>query len=325
MGEMSKKKAVILIGCIVGAVLFLLGLGYRAAEMRDKGNHIAHYPLLDVSINNPKTEEGILNFDPLRQNIKQYLDDLNIPHSFYFEYLPNGISIRDGEDQNTVAASLIKTPIVMDLYRLAELKKLDLRQTTTVQQSDIDSDPKYGDAGGLTESDISVGQTITYKQAAYLALHNSDNTAINIVKRVIGPLMSDDNDVVSSLDIAYTNTGSDPSSRVFNISARSYSSILKCLYYSCFLNPENSQEVLTNLIDSAGKDKLVAGLPAGIQIAHKIGSANNKQSDCGIVYQPKRPYLACVMFFPDQNTTAVDTSPYFQKISKMIPDYVVSK
>lgn len=321
---MWKKIGLVAVGGILGALL-LIGVGYRIAQLRDRDNHTMRYPLLDISVNNPKTEGNILNFDPLRHDIKQYLASLNTPHSFYFEYLPNGISIRDGEDKTTIAASLMKAPIVMDLYRLAENNKLDLRQTITIQPSDINTDPEYGNPQDLSTTDLAAGQTITYRQAAYLALHDSNNTAINIIKRTISPLVTDDNDVVFSLDISYTNTGSDPSTRIFQIGSRSYSSILKCLYFSCFLTPQDSQEVLTDLIGSAGQSELPAGVPQGVQVAHKIGSAQNRQSDCGIVYQPQRPYLVCVMFFPTQNTTAIDTSPYFQKLSKMISDYVISK
>jgi len=325
---MTKKRVLVGIGCVLGAFV-LVGIGLFAGISHNHNGALAEtknpFPLLDTSVNDNSVQQDIINFDPLRQNIKQYLASLNIPHSFYFEYLPNGVNIRDGEDQTTIAASLMKTPIVMDLYSLAEAKKLDLRQTTTIEQDDINNDPEYGNPAGLSPSDLTVGQTITYKQAAYLALHDSNNTAIDIVKRIINPLLTSDTDVVSSLDVAYTNTGSDPSTRVFQISARSYGSIMKCLYYSCFLNPKDSQEVLTDLIGSAGQNELAAGVPSGVQVAHKIGSAQNRQSDCGIVYQPKQPYLVCTMFFPGQQTTAIDTSPYFQKISKMISDYVISK
>lgn len=319
MKRLTKNRVLLVLICIVfGAAL--LGLGAAIALKIDKNNEKNPYPLLDAGVSNQNIKQGIINFDPLRKDVKQYLAGLNIPHSFYFEYLPNGVDIRDGENQTTVAASLLKTALVMDLYKLAEAKKLNLEDKITVQANDISNDNEYGDPSG-----IMAGQTLTYKQAAYLALHNSDNTAINLVKRAIEPVISDGNEVILNLDISYDVDSKDSSQRILQISARSYSSILKCLYYSCFLNPVDSQQILTNLIGSEGTDKLLAGLPSNIQVAHKIGSAGNKQSDCGIIYQPQKPYLVCLMFFPADNSSDGNTAPYFQKVSKMISDYITSK
>jgi beta-lactamase class A len=45
---------------------------------------------------------------------------------------------------------------------------------------------------------------------------------------------------------------------------------------------------------------LVAGVPAGIPVAHKFGETGQvggerQLHDCGIVYYPNSPYILCIM------------------------------
>ncbi|QQR52229.1 hypothetical protein IPG36_06735 [bacterium] len=81
------------------------------------------YPLLAkrILIDNPN--DAIVKFVPLRKEIERRFQELQVPFSFYFEYLPTGTSIRNGDDVALVGASLFKLPIVMDLYKAAELGK----------------------------------------------------------------------------------------------------------------------------------------------------------------------------------------------------------
>jgi len=113
-----------LLGYLVGFLVLaavIAGSITAGWKIADNHNYARHhmYPLLDPSVSNPNVHPEIINFDPLRQNLKQYLDGLDLSHSLYFEYLPNGANISNGADNQSEAASLLKVPIVMDLYRLS--------------------------------------------------------------------------------------------------------------------------------------------------------------------------------------------------------------
>lgn len=314
---MSKRVTLVLTGILLlGIGLFLGWFLFKTDEQASK------YPLLDPSVARPSVQQQQINFDPVRQQVKDYLKNLNTSYGLYFEYLPNGSNIRVDEDSVSVAASLMKTPVVMDLYKLAEKGIVNLEDTVMIEQSDINTDNEYGDPSGLM-----AGQTISLRNAARLALHNSDNTAINVVKKVVNPLVTSETDSIQSLDIAYTldETGSSSSelnNKVLKINARSYGSILKCLYYACFLNPADSQEILGYLVDSVGTDRLASAIPKNVAVAHKVGSAIKAQSDCGIIYVPAQPYLLCLMFWDFQDPTGKETTTYFNKVSKMLYDYI---
>jgi beta-lactamase class A len=84
------------------------------------------------------------------------------------------------------------------------------------------------------------------------------------------------------------------------ISTRRYASILRTLYTSSYLSPDDSEKILGWLAEAKFNDGLRAGVAAGVPIAHKFGVRDEdgkepELHDCGIVYFPKNPYILCVM------------------------------
>ncbi len=314
MGIISKKITLYIVLSVLLVTVGFIG-GKSSNNKLSSINKSTKYTLLDESVLITSDNLRIVNFDPLRQDIKSFLRNLGVSYSFYFEYLPNGVSIRDGEDNVTVAASLMKTPVVMDLYKLAEADMVNLEESYPLLESDISNDSEYGDTTGLLP-----GSSMTLRQAAQLALHNSDNTAVSFIKRLIAPIATPQEDAITALDITY-NISNDKESTVL-ISSRAYASILKCLYYSCFLSPAHSQELLQYLSGSAGKDRLMSGVSDKLQVAHKVGSGISAQSDCGIFYYPNKPYLICLMFYGYPDEKGKETLEFFKTISQKAYRYV---
>ena len=91
------------------------------------------------------------------------------------------------------------------------------------------------------------------------------------------------------------------------ITTKEISYFFRVLYNGTYLNQEFSDAALSLLNDSDYKNGLVAGVPSGVNVAHKFGQKtyysldNPKQvlkrelHDCGIIYHEKNPYLLCVM------------------------------
>ena len=263
-----------------------------------------------LEVENPN--DIIVNFSPLRTQAREYLNNTGLEHSFYFEYLPSGTSIRIGENTELAAASLMKIPIVMSLYRAEELGRLKLDEKATIAAGDLSSE-----SGELYKK--GAGYQITLQEAADLTLIHSDNTAINVIIDRLNQVIDPKDQALYFLDAEITVQ--DNSEVAVLISSRSYSSFLKCLYLSCYLERKHSQEILSKLTQTPFDDLLVAGVSdKDIVIAHKIGTfSKNVQSDCGIVYYPKRPYLVCLMIRGDET----QARPAFKEISKQIYDYIL--
>lgn len=309
---MRKILLIVLLG------LSLLGnvfLAWRLVVAPKTANTAEVYPLLARRLWVEEPNDILIDFAPLRLQIQDYLEKSGIGHSFYFEYLPTGTSIRDGENKELVGASLMKIPVVMDLFKAAEQGKIDLDKPVTVELGDVSLDEQFGNPNSLKE-----GEIITLREAAKTTLEDSDNTAAQIVFRSTTDLLTVSDHAINNLDIE-KSTRNEGQGDLALIGARAYSSILKCLYFSCFLSPEHSQEILTLLTETTSANRLKAGVPDNVNVAHKFGSFSDiTQSDCGIIYLEKRHYLLCLMM---ETNNSVDK--YFVDISRMTYEYISAK
>lgn len=269
------------------------------------------YTLLAKRILIEDPNEPIIAFSPLRTQINQYFIDKKLSGSLYFEYLPTGTSIRVGTDERRVAASLIKLPFAMEAYYAKEKGLVDFNAEYT-----LTSDMLNDDFGELYKR--GVGARLTLKEALESMLIDSDNTALNVVAKAVEGVVKPEEGPFNFLDAEFVQN----EDLTVSLTPRAYSSFLKCLYFSCYLDKPDSQEILRLLTESHLKDRLPAGIPEGVMIANKVGNFyDNVQSDCGIVYIPKRNYLICVMLDGPDNE---ETSQYIADLSKFAYDYVTN-
>ncbi len=131
----------------------VFGVLYFTSRASDT-NEQKMYPLLAKRLFLENRSDILINFQPLRKEIEEYLDRTGVKHSFYFEYLFTGSTIRYGEDTKLVGASLMKIPVVMDLYKSSEQGKIELDQQVTVRADDISKDPEFGNQESLKAGDV---------------------------------------------------------------------------------------------------------------------------------------------------------------------------
>lgn len=218
---------------------------------------IKEYPLLSPRVLVNNRADVILNFLSLRNSLHQKVDPLKDNFALYFEYLPTGTSIGINSSSEFYAASLFKLPVVMAYFRRKELthETRDIKVRLTKQMLDN----RFGDLWQKGE-----GYEIGLDEAAQLALEKSDNTAAEALGAFITQDAFDDVYEGIDIDLEITSSGA-------VMTAKNYSSILKALYFSAVLTKEDSQKILSYLTKSEFNDKLVAGIPGGVTVAHKIG------------------------------------------------------
>jgi len=293
---------------MVGA--FLAGIWYANERSSQK---IKDHPLLARRIFLENPNDTIINFEPLRSKLRQELAHYGENSSLYFEYLPTGTSIRIGDSTQLIGASLLKLPYVMDLYHLAEIGKINLQSKVQLKAEWLDT--AYGQL-----HQRGAGAELTVRELAQAALRYSDNTAINGVRALVDEQrLPPQESSFHALDIEFATT----EAATISLTARSFSSFLKCLYFSCYLAPDHSQELLQELsVGSVGGDRLPKYLPTDLTIAHKIGVLGQAvQSDCGIVYVQKRHYVLCVILKESQDRG----SEVIAQLSKYVYDYVKNR
>ena len=134
----------------------------------------------------------------------------------------------------------------------------------------------------------------------------SDNTAAYTIFTSIQGLLPSSDQSLNNLDVQTMAGSSSPGTDV-TLTARSYSSVLQCLYYfPAFLNYPDSEAILGNLSNgSTDNSRIRAGLPGDVTVARKLGSFGDlSQSDCGIVYIPNKNYVLCIML--DENSDSAN-------------------
>ena len=269
------------------------------------------YPNLSKRIFSFSQNDIIINFIELRNQLRNYHDSIPDKIGTYFEYLPSGVSIGINEKENFVLASLLKVPLVMAVYKAIDDGTLHHDQILTIRKEDINTG--FGDLWKR-----GVGAQITVDEAIGLTLTKSDNTANALLYYAVqaGSL----EEIFDQLDIP-KDVQSDEQALV---TPKNYSSILRSLYLSSILQTKDSNAILDLLTQSTFNDKIKAGIPKHVAVAHKIGTYEYgtgkvpTYTDCGIVYVPKRPYILCIM----TKTTEEKARIYMRTISRIVYDYV---
>lgn len=265
------------------------------------------YPYLASRIMTNFEKDLLINFIPLRKELKTVTKDYGQSFSVYFEYLPTGISIGINDRTEFYGASLIKVPLAMAFLNSYHKRGLSLEEKVVIRKEEINKG--FGDLWKKGE-----GAEIKLIDALKLALTESDNTAAEIlVSRVP---KEDYDDVYQNLDIEIN----EDDGQVI-LTTKGYSSILKALYFASALNKDDSEYILDLLTQNKFRNKLLAPIPEEIPVAHKDGVYfGNLYQDCGIVYVPRRPYILCMASQSKEN----EAVQRMKEISEIVYKYISS-
>jgi beta-lactamase class A len=235
--------------------------------------------------------------EKLTKYIQQQKDQNQIADAaVYFRDLRNGPWFGINEDTKFVPASLMKVPIMIAYYKLAETNPDILGKKIAVGQLA----PETFEQSYQPSQKIESGKNYSIDELIYYMIAFSDNDALTLLLQNI-----DQNVLLQS----YTDLGVIiPGAKSLDdeLSVRDYSSFFRILYNASYLNRDYSERALETLSKSDFQNGIVAGLPSNIQVAHKFGerfsisdqdrnSSEKQLHDCGIIYDPNHPYLVCIM------------------------------
>ena len=193
-------------------------------------------------------------------------------------------------------ASLIKLPIAVTYYKIAELEpSVFERQLQIPVDAGDNSDQYYPPAEPMVP-----GRSYSIKEMIQRMLIYSDNAPFTPLADGAGVLR----DKVLS-DLGIHESSASESGGAWNVNARTYAAIFRSLYNASYLNVEYSNELLEILSKTSFSKGLVAGVPDNVRVAHKFGEAVGTDkdgreltrilNDCGIIYKPQDPFILCVM------------------------------
>lgn len=191
------------------------------------------------------------------------------------------------------SASVIKIYIMIEAYRQARDKILDLQDIHILQEEE-----KTSGSGKLLY--YPAGSPITLEELVELMIVESDNTAANILISRLG--MDNINALIEELGCQDTRlkwklmTDEILVERDDNpVSCRDLILTLKKIYCGQCVSPELDQEMIGVMTRQTYRSRIPAGLPPGTRVANKTGTLSWVINDAAIVFAPEGDYILCVL------------------------------
>lgn len=211
--------------------------------------------------------------------------------------IDNNIRFSNRGDEKFSTASLIKVPILVTVYDLVAKGQLSLDDPLTVLK--IDQVPGSGIIQHLHN-----GITLTVRDAAWLMIIISDNTATNllldriIIRRVWNKM--------DSLGLTQTRVHSKSflrSSSVAMDSSVKYglgvttpnemARLFELLAKGKAVNP-SADSAMLDILQHTNSDMMMQRFSGGVRTAHKSGETDQVRTECSLFYMRNR-VVACVL------------------------------
>ena len=273
------------------------------------GAETKHPQMLELNLNERMTglENQLENLGTLYPTIE--------PSVFVWDY-ETGNYAGINSDKIYSAASIIKIPVLIQLFRSIEAGQLTIYDTMTLKD--------YYRAEGSGSLQFKAENSVwTIDDLARLMITESDNSATNMIMAKLGSMY----DVNSGIrqwglsqtqvktwlpDMGGTNftTTEDLARMLYNLDNPNFLSV-------------SSREKMFDYMGHVHNDRLLpAGLGAGASIVHKTGDIGKMLGDAGIVYAPNgKKYIVAIMANRPYNS--VLGKDYIVKASEIIYNYMV--
>jgi beta-lactamase class A len=215
--------------------------------------------------------------------------------------LDNSECVFINADEILPTASLIKFPVMLEVYMQVMEGKVKLEDRITLRDAD-----KVTGSGILTYH-FSDGATFSLRDAVRLMIVFSDNTATNLVLDKIGIAATGKrmkawgfpNTKIHAMVFKGSTTSIDPEGTkkygLGSTTAREMVGLLEKLHHGALVNADACKEMVGHLKKCEDATKLKRLLPEKIEVAHKSGSVNDVKTDAGILYLPTGPVAVCVL------------------------------
>ncbi len=222
-----------------------------------------------------------------------------------------GLAVYDIETKQTMlineragfhAASTMKLPVMMEIFRLADRKKIGLNEQVEIKNKfynivdggefrlsrDDDSDQEiYNRIGGTMPVIELVDRMITWSSnlATNLLIEKVKAENVNALMRQLG---ANDIQVLRGVEDARAfQAGRNNTTTAYDLML-----LLRLIAENKFLNKRSCEKMVEILSAQRFNDGIPAGLPRATRVAHKTGDITKHHHDAGIVYLPgRKPYV----------------------------------
>lgn len=270
--------------------------------------------------------------DELKKEVQHKLAISNAHFGIAFKDLQTGKIVMLNEKDNFHAASTMKTPVLIEIFKQAAAGKFSLTDSIVIKNSfsSIADGSKYSlDSRDDSELELykNIGGKRTIASLAYQMIILSSNLATNLLIDLVTPdsIMHTMKEMGAN-DIKVLRGVEDNKAyqKELNNTTTAYDLLLiyEQMANEKLISAAASKEMIRILLDQRFDEIIPAQLPKDVKVAHKTGSITGVQHDSGIVLLPDgRKYVLVLLsrFDPvDEKTVIVAMAD----VSKLIYDHM---
>lgn len=268
----------------------------------------------------------------LEKNIKNKLAISKAHFGIAFKDLQTGETLLVNEKDNFHAASTMKTPVLLELFKQAESGKFSMDDSVSIKNSFssiVDGSSYSLDSIDDSEFELykNIGRKRTIAALAYEMIILSSNLATNIlIELVTADSVMHTMKQLGANDIKVLRGVEDNKAyeKGLNNTTTAYDLLLiyEQMANEKLVSSPASKEMTRILLDQRFNEIIPAQLPKTVKVAHKTGSITGVQHDSGIVFLPDgRKYVLVLLsrFDPADEKKVINA---MAEVSKLIYDHM---
>ena len=290
--------------------------------------------VLFISVFNTMNGQQKQTIDNLREKITVELLKGSGLFAVAFKDIETGKTVLINEKISFHAASTMKTPVLIELFKQAAEKKFSLKDRILIKnsfKSIVDGSEFTLDSTDDSQRELyrEIGQQKTIASLAYEMIIASSNLATNLIIELVKPenVMKTMKEIGAN-DIQVLRGVEDNKAfeKGLNNTTTALDQLLifeKMAQYE-LVNKKASKKMIHILLDQKFNEIIPAKLPASVKVAHKTGSITGIQHDAGILFLPngKKYVLVLLSKFEGDEKKAQET---MANVSKLVFDYMNSQ
>lgn len=250
----------------------------------------------------------------MKENILAMLNEIPGKIGFYYKNLTTGEEWTLNPTLPLMAASVIKIPVLVEVFAQIEAGTVDKNEIYEIQEQD-----KLPSCGALNY--MHTGLAVTLADLYTLMIILSDNTATNLLIKKFG--MENINHRMRGLGLSVTtinrllfDASEGAKGKENYISAKEIGFLLEKMVRGELVSPSASAQMLAILKNQRLNGKIPFYFTSEVKIAHKTGEDSGITHDVGIVFAPQ-PFVVC---FCSNEVDVPRFESAIQRITKMLYD-----
>lgn len=242
---------------------------------------------------------GLQNTSQIRRkgmdgrSLEEYLRGIPGKLTVYYKNLVTGETLNHKGEAPMMAASVIKIPILVETFR--QIREGILKKDQLYVLREEDKMPSCGCLNRMHE-----GLNLTLQDLCNLMIILSDNTAANILIRLLGgtevingSLAKMGYQTCRVNRLLFDAEASDKGIENY-VSGAEIGDMLEKMYLGTMIDKSSSKEMLEIMKSQRLKNKIPFYFQGCVPIAHKTGEDDGITHDAGIIYG-SQPFILCCM------------------------------